>query len=236
MPPCLTKADAACGKEAAKIAAERAKVGPAIDKKCGGIDFNVNLRPPRAANLEALVATLARLRHARRRSRSYETALRLNHDCAAESLLRSHRARGPAACCPRSRPRFRSRPPAARRPDRLTRRDPAWTASSSSSPAAPTSDTCRSRRARSARCWRCRCSSGSARPVCSPAAVVGLDRRRRRRGDAGLPRAGTDLRAGRQLAHRPRRGLRHADRRSARAGDAVDARPRVPRLSASSTS
>ena len=56
--PCLTKADAACGKEAAKIAAERAKVGPAIDKKCGGIDFNVNLRPPRAANLDALVATL----------------------------------------------------------------------------------------------------------------------------------------------------------------------------------
>ena len=86
MPPCLGKADAACSKEAAKIAAERAKVGPAIDKKCGGIDFNVNLRPPRAANLDALVATLPGSDTLSTLA-SYETALRLNHECAAESLL-----------------------------------------------------------------------------------------------------------------------------------------------------
>jgi hypothetical protein len=48
----------------------------------------VNLRPPRAANLAALVTmlpggdTLATLT-------SYETALRLRHDCAAEELLQA---------------------------------------------------------------------------------------------------------------------------------------------------
>jgi hypothetical protein len=85
--PCLAKANGSCGKEAAKIAAARAKLGPAIDKKCGGIDFNVNLRPPRAANLDALVATLPGSDTLSTLT-SYETALRLNHDCAAEDLLR----------------------------------------------------------------------------------------------------------------------------------------------------
>jgi hypothetical protein len=85
---CLAKADAACGKEGAKIAAEGAKVGPAIDKKCGGIDFNADLLPPRAVNLAALVTilpgadTLDTLTH-------YEQALRLQHDCAAKELLRA---------------------------------------------------------------------------------------------------------------------------------------------------
>jgi hypothetical protein len=83
---CLTKADAACAKEAAKIAAARAAVGPAIDKKCGGIDFNANVRPPRAANLDALATTLPG-GDTLSTLTSYETALRLNHDCAAESLL-----------------------------------------------------------------------------------------------------------------------------------------------------
>ncbi len=85
---CLTKANAACGKEAAKIAAARAKVGPAIDKKCGGIDFNVNIRPQRAANLDALATTLPGADTLSTLT-SYQTALRLNHDCAAESLLRA---------------------------------------------------------------------------------------------------------------------------------------------------
>jgi hypothetical protein len=85
---CLTKANAACGKEAAKIAAARAKVGPAIDKKCGGIDFNTNVRPPRAANLDALASTLPGADTLSTLT-SYETALRLNHDCAAEDLLRA---------------------------------------------------------------------------------------------------------------------------------------------------
>lgn len=85
---CLTKANAACGKEAAKIAAQRNKVAPAIDKKCGGIDFNVNLRPPQAANLDALVATLPGANTLATLT-SYQTALRLNHDCAAEALLRA---------------------------------------------------------------------------------------------------------------------------------------------------
>ena len=85
---CLAKANAACGKEAAKIAAERAKLPAAVDKKCGGIDFNQNLLPPRAANLAALASTLPgsdtldTLTH-------YEQALRLRHDCAADDLLNS---------------------------------------------------------------------------------------------------------------------------------------------------
>jgi hypothetical protein len=87
-PGCLGKANAGCAKEATKIAAERAKVGPAIDKKCGGIDFNVNLRPPRAANLDALVVTLPGADTLATLT-SYETALRLNHDCAAEELFRA---------------------------------------------------------------------------------------------------------------------------------------------------
>jgi hypothetical protein len=85
---CLSKADQACGKEAAKIAAARASVGPAIDKKCGGIDFTVNLLPPQAANLAALVATLPGSNTLASLS-SYENALRLRHDCAAEDLLRA---------------------------------------------------------------------------------------------------------------------------------------------------
>jgi len=85
---CLTKADQACGKEAAKIAAARAKIAPAIDKKCGGIDFNVHLLPPRAANLAALVATLPGSDTLENLT-NYETALRLRHECAAEDLLRS---------------------------------------------------------------------------------------------------------------------------------------------------
>jgi hypothetical protein len=85
---CLAKADASCGKETAKITAARAKVGPAIDKKCGGIDFNANLRPPRAANLDALAATLPGADTLSTLT-SYETALRLSHDCAADDLLRA---------------------------------------------------------------------------------------------------------------------------------------------------
>lgn len=85
---CLGKANAACAKEASKIVAERAKVGPAIDKKCGGIDFGLNLRPPQAANIEALVATLPG-GNTLVTLTSYETALRLNHDCAAEDLFRA---------------------------------------------------------------------------------------------------------------------------------------------------
>ncbi|MBP1690394.1 MAG: hypothetical protein H6Q34_967, partial [Deltaproteobacteria bacterium] len=85
--PCLVKADAACGKEGAKIAAERAKVGPAIDKKCVGIDFGVNLRPPLAVNLAALVTTLPGADTLDTLT-NYEAALRLRHECAAEELLR----------------------------------------------------------------------------------------------------------------------------------------------------
>jgi hypothetical protein len=85
---CLTKADQGCGKEGAKIAAARLTVGPAIDKKCGGIDFNVNLLPPRAANLAALVATLPGSDTLQNLT-NYETALRLRHECAAEDLLRA---------------------------------------------------------------------------------------------------------------------------------------------------
>ena len=83
---CLAKANAACGKEAAKIAAERAKLPTAVDKKCGGIDFTQSLLPPRAANLAALASTLPgsdtldTLTH-------YEQSLRLRHDCAADDLL-----------------------------------------------------------------------------------------------------------------------------------------------------
>jgi hypothetical protein len=84
---CLAKADAACGKEAAKIAAERAKVGPAIDKKCGALDFDSGLRPPTAANLAALVNTLPGADTVDTLA-SYETGLRLRHECAAEDLLR----------------------------------------------------------------------------------------------------------------------------------------------------
>ncbi len=83
---CLAKANASCGKEAAKIAAERAKVAPAIDKKCGGIDFNVNLRPARAANLAALVASLPGADTLDTLA-TYEQALRTGHECAAEELL-----------------------------------------------------------------------------------------------------------------------------------------------------
>jgi hypothetical protein len=85
---CLTKADQACAKEAAKIAAARAKVAPAIDKKCGGIDFTVNLLPPQAANLAALVATLPGSNTLASLA-SYQNALRLRHECAAEDLLRA---------------------------------------------------------------------------------------------------------------------------------------------------
>ncbi len=85
---CLAKANAGCGKEAAKITAARAKLGLAIDKKCGGIDFDVNLRPPRAANLDALVATLPGA-DTLATLQSYEAALGLNHDCDAEELLRA---------------------------------------------------------------------------------------------------------------------------------------------------
>jgi hypothetical protein len=85
---CLGKANAACAKEASKIVAARAKLGPAIDKKCGGIDFGVNLRPPQGANIEALVATLPG-GDTLVTLTSYETALRSNHDCAAEDLFRS---------------------------------------------------------------------------------------------------------------------------------------------------
>jgi hypothetical protein len=85
---CLGKANAACAKEASKIVAERAKLGPAIDKKCGGIDFGVNLRPPQGANIEALVATLPG-GDTLVTLTSYQTALRLNHDCAAEELFRA---------------------------------------------------------------------------------------------------------------------------------------------------
>jgi hypothetical protein len=83
---CLAKANASCAKEAAKIAAERAKVAPAIDKKCGGIDFNVNLRPPRAANLAALATTLPGADTLDTLA-TYEQALRAGHECAAEELL-----------------------------------------------------------------------------------------------------------------------------------------------------
>ena len=85
---CLGKANAACAKEASKIVAARAKVAPAIDKKCGGIDFGVNLRPPQAANLEALVATLPGGSSLQTLT-SYQTALRLDHDCAAEELFQA---------------------------------------------------------------------------------------------------------------------------------------------------
>jgi len=84
---CLAKADAACGKEDAKIVAEGAKLGSAIDKKCVAVDFTGSLRPPRGANLEALVGTLPGA-DTLDTLVSYETVLRLHHACVAEDIFR----------------------------------------------------------------------------------------------------------------------------------------------------
>jgi hypothetical protein len=85
---CLAKADAACAKEKAKIVAAGNKVGPAIDKKCAGLDFDRELLPQPGANLGALAARL-RGTGALADLGSYERALRLDHECAADDLLRA---------------------------------------------------------------------------------------------------------------------------------------------------
>ena len=88
---CPGKAAAACGKDLAKIEGLRAKVGPAIAKKCAAplAGFAV-LREPAAANLDALagecagagVATLASLD-------DYAACVVRQHACRATTLLRA---------------------------------------------------------------------------------------------------------------------------------------------------
>jgi hypothetical protein len=85
-PACLAKADAACGKEGAKIGVEQAKLGPALDKKCSLVDFATSLRPPRGANLGALVGTLPGADTLDTLA-SFEDVLRQHHSCVAEDLL-----------------------------------------------------------------------------------------------------------------------------------------------------
>ena len=83
---CRDKAGAACGKELAKIASGRAKLVPAIEKKCGALDFVLALKPPWALNLGAVAATRAGAEVGT--LGQFAAALQAQHECAAAEMLR----------------------------------------------------------------------------------------------------------------------------------------------------
>jgi len=84
---CITKAQAKCGKAFSKIATARAKLGPAIDKGCAGVDVAAlvaanggdvgALAIDCAAHGVVALATLA----------DFEQCLQRTHDCLVEDLM-----------------------------------------------------------------------------------------------------------------------------------------------------
>jgi hypothetical protein len=85
---CLPKAGVTCGKEFAKLAAERDKFKAGAEKKCAAIAFGT-LRMQSGLDIEDLDATCAFLGETADTLVNYKNCLLHQHDCTVDELMRT---------------------------------------------------------------------------------------------------------------------------------------------------
>jgi hypothetical protein len=87
-PRCRARAALTCNREFARLEIEAAKLPPAVDKRCGALDFAM-LQESAGANLDAIADTCSEVGITSLTSLgSYEQCILRQHICSVEELLR----------------------------------------------------------------------------------------------------------------------------------------------------